>query len=178
LLLGVIIEKVTKKTYYDQVEASIFKPSKMTRTSSPFEDKPMAGRSIAYSKNLGDKPLAEWTDAKDTLPIRATSAGGGDSTVGDLLAFANALTADKLVDKQHTALLTTRQTGVAEGGYGFGFGIDIDDGVTCFGHGGGAPGMNGDLQICSSGYTIAVLANLDPPAASRVSRFVKARLPK
>jgi hypothetical protein len=38
--------------------------------------------------------------------------------------------------------------------------------------------MNGDLKICpGTGYVIAVLANLDPPAASRVSDFVANRLP-
>ncbi len=178
LLLGVIIEKVTRKSYYDHLQASVFKPAKMTSTSSPFEDKPMAGRSIAYTKQPGDKRLAEWTDAKDTLPIRATSAGGGDSTVGDLLKFANALTANKLLDKKHGELLTARKTGEPAGGYAYGFGTSEQDGVRCFGHGGGAPGMNGDLQICDSGYTIAVLANLDPPAAGRVLRFIKARLPK
>jgi CubicO group peptidase (beta-lactamase class C family) len=178
VLLGVIIEKVTRKSYYDHVQASVFKPAAMTSTSSPFEDRPMAGRSIAYTKQLGDQRLAAWTDAKDTLPIRATSAGGGDSTVGDLLKFANALTANKLLDKKHGELLTARKTGEPAGGYAYGFGTSEQDGVRCFGHGGGAPGMNGDLQICDSGYTIAVLANLDPPAAVRVRRFIKARLPK
>ena len=44
--------------------------------------------------------------------------------------------------------------------------------------GGGAPGMNGMLQICpDTGYVIAVLANMDPPAASRVSDFITNRLP-
>jgi hypothetical protein len=38
--------------------------------------------------------------------------------------------------------------------------------------------MNGELQICDSGYTIVVLTNLDPPAAGRVARFIKARLPR
>jgi hypothetical protein len=37
--------------------------------------------------------------------------------------------------------------------------------------------MNGTLEICDSGYTIAVLANLDPPAAQRVGEFLKLRLP-
>jgi D-alanyl-D-alanine carboxypeptidase len=174
LLLGVIAEKVTKKSYYDHVHASVFKPAKMTSTSSPFEDKPMAGRSIAYTRHRG----TAWTDAKDTLPIRATSAGGGDSTVGDLLKFANALTANKLLDKKHTELLTARKTGEPARGYAYGFGTSEEDGIRCFGHGGGAPGMNGELQICDSGYTIAILANLDPPAASRVLRFILARLPK
>jgi hypothetical protein len=37
--------------------------------------------------------------------------------------------------------------------------------------------MNGQLTICEDGYTIVVLANLDPPAAGRVERFVLERLP-
>lgn len=178
VLLGAIIEKVTKKSYYDHVAASVFKRAKMTSTSSPFEDKPMAGRSIAYTKRTSDKQPASWTDAKDTLPIRATAAGGGDSTIGDLLKFANALTSHKLLDKKHTELLTTRKTGEPAGGYAYGFGTNEEDGIRCFGHGGGAPGMNGALEICDNGYTIAVLANVDPPVAQRIVRFIKARLPK
>jgi hypothetical protein len=46
------------------------------------------------------------------------------------------------------------------------------------GHGGGAPGMNGELKFSpDSGYIVAVLANLDPPAASRIADFIAARLP-
>ena len=46
------------------------------------------------------------------------------------------------------------------------------------GHGGGAPGMNGDLRIYpQSGYVVAVLSNLDPPAAGAVSNFLDLRLP-
>jgi hypothetical protein len=38
--------------------------------------------------------------------------------------------------------------------------------------------MNGDLRICpGSGYVVAVLANMDPDAASRISAFVVNRLP-
>jgi len=38
--------------------------------------------------------------------------------------------------------------------------------------------MNGDLEIDPhSGYVVAVLANLDPPAATRISEFMANRLP-
>jgi hypothetical protein len=38
--------------------------------------------------------------------------------------------------------------------------------------------MNGDLRIYpESGYVVAVLANLDPPAAGRVSEYLDPRLP-
>lgn len=54
----------------------------------------------------------------------------------------------------------------------------IINGSSCFGHGGGSPGMNGDLEICSdSTYVVAVLANLDPEAASHIADFVINRLP-
>jgi hypothetical protein len=51
-------------------------------------------------------------------------------------------------------------------------------GVRSYGHGGGAPGMNGDLTIYpQSGYVVAVLANMDPPAAQRIATFIGNRLP-
>jgi hypothetical protein len=38
--------------------------------------------------------------------------------------------------------------------------------------------MSGDLKICpEQGYVIAVLANIDPIAADRVSEFIANRLP-
>ena len=108
----------------------------------------------------------------------ATSAGGGDSTVKDLLAFANALTSNKLLDAKHTKFVTTGKVETRGGSkYAYGFDEQIHEGVRCFGHGGGAPGMNGQLTICDNGYTIVVLANLDPPAAGLVERFLRERLP-
>jgi hypothetical protein len=51
-------------------------------------------------------------------------------------------------------------------------------GARIVGHGGGAPGMNGDLAIdLRSGQVVVVLANLDPPAAQRVADFIVHRLP-
>ena len=175
ILLGAIIEKISKQSYYDRVSAKVFQPAGMTGTASPLEDRPDAARSVPYTKKTPDGP---WTSAASTLPYRGTSAGGGDSTVGDLLRFANALTGSKLLDAAHTALLTTGKFDTTGGAkYAYGFEDGTEDGVRCFGHGGGAPGMNGSLKICDSGYTIVVLANLDPPAASRMARFIKRRLP-
>jgi D-alanyl-D-alanine carboxypeptidase len=115
----------------------------------------------------------------DTLPFRGTSAGGGYSTVGDLLRFANALSSHTLLNAECTEMLTTGKVDAPQGRYGYGFGDQQINGIRCFGHGGGAPGMNGDLQICPGpGYTIAVLANMDPPAADRIMDFVTNRLPE
>ena len=47
-----------------------------------------------------------------------------------------------------------------------------------YGHGGGAPGINGDLRIYPElGYVVVVLSNLDPPAASVLADFFTLRMP-
>jgi D-alanyl-D-alanine carboxypeptidase len=180
LLLGLVVQKASGQDYYDYVREHIFKPAGMNSTDSFPEDQAVPGRSIGYTKRDGAK---EWRPNVDTLPYRGTSAGGGYSTVEDLLAFANALENHKLLDAKNVDLLTTGKVETRGGGgskYGYGFGDETSaDGVRCFGHGGGAPGMNGDLKICpQSGYVIAVLANLDPQAAGHASDFITARLPK
>ena len=177
LLLGVLVEKVSGQNYYDYVAEHIYKPAGMISTASLAEDQSVADRSVGYMKPDGG---GDWRPNKDTLPYRGTSAGGGYSTVEDLLAFANALQAHKLLNEKSTELLTTGKVETPGGGkYAYGFGETMEGGVRCFGHGGGAPGMNGNLDICpESGYIIAVLANLDPPAAQRVARFIRSRLPE
>ncbi len=178
LLLGLVVQKASGQDYYDYVREHVFKPAGMNSTDSLPEDQTVPGRSVGYTK-MND--AREWRPNVDTLPYRGTSAGGGYSTVEDLLAFANALQNHKLLDAEHVDLLTTGKV-EARGGskYGYGFGDETSaDGVRCFGHGGGAPGMNGDLKICpQSGYVIAVLANLDPQTAGQASDFIAARLPK
>jgi D-alanyl-D-alanine carboxypeptidase len=177
LLLGLIVEKASGQSYYDYVRDHIYKVAGMTSTDSEPEDTHVANTSIGYTamgvKDGGMRPNA------DTLPYRGTSAGGGYSTVDDLLRFADALQENKLLNAQYTEMLTTGKPGTPENSYAFGFEDHKVNGVRCFGHGGGAPGMNGMLQICpATGYVVAVLANLDPPTATRVSDFMLNRLPQ
>ena len=174
LLLGVLIEKVSGQSYYDYVRDHIYKPAGMTGTASEPEEQQVPDRSIGYTRFTGGglRPNT------DTLPYRGTSAGGGYSTVEDLLKFATALQTHKLMNAQYTEMLTTGKVETPGGKYAYGFGDAIVNGTRCFGHGGGAPGMNGELKICPGpGYVIAVLANVDPPAASQVADFITNRLP-
>jgi CubicO group peptidase (beta-lactamase class C family) len=175
LLLGVIIEKVSGQSYYDYVRDNVYVPAGMSSTGSQAEDENVPDRSMGYTKRDG-----AWKPNTDTLPYRGTSAGGGYSTVEDLSRFASALTAGKLLNAHYTELLTTGKVDTGGGGkYAYGFDETMVQGLRSFGHGGGAPGMNGDLRIFpQTGYVIAVLANLDPPAATRVSQFIGNRLPE
>lgn len=173
ILLGRVIERVSGMSYYDYVAKHVYAPAGMTSTGSEPEDSVVAHRALGYMSAAG---TVEPNTA--TLPWRGTSAGGGYSTVRDLLRFADALRAHKLLDAHHTELLTTGKVETPGGGkYAYGFGDNTRNGVRCVGHNGGAPGMNGDLEICDNGYVVAVLANMDPPAAGRISDFIGNRLP-
>jgi D-alanyl-D-alanine carboxypeptidase len=176
VLLGAIIEKVSGQSYYDYVRDHVYVPAGMTSTASDPESQVVPDRSIGYTQMAAGGQSRPNTD---TLPYRGTSAGGGYSTVGDLARFATALEQNKLLNAHDTELLTTGKAGTPENGYAYGFGDRKMNGMRCFGHGGGAPGMNGDLEICpETGYVVAVLANMDPPAASRISDFITNRLPE
>jgi CubicO group peptidase (beta-lactamase class C family) len=176
LLLGVVIERVTGHSYYDYVADNIYKPAGMTRTGSEPESEIVPDRSVGYT-TAGGTPLRPNTG---TLPYRGIPAGGGYSTVGDLFKFASALMGNKLLNAESTALLITgKVSGFGGRMYAYGFEDGRKDGSGAVGHGGGAPGMNGELRIYpASGYVVAVLSNLDPPAATQVWAFVDSRLPR
>ncbi|HSS50163.1 MAG TPA: serine hydrolase domain-containing protein, partial [Thermoanaerobaculia bacterium] len=169
VLLGVLIEKVTGTSYYDYVRSHIFQPAGMTSTDSLTEADAVPNRSVGYMKGKGG-----WVPNTDTLPWRGTAAGGGYSTAGDLLRFAQALESGKLISKASLAAATTPN----KEDYGYGFGIEGEGPLRSYGHSGGAPGMNGDLRIYPQLGTVVIsLSNLDPPAASRLVEFFTLRMP-
>jgi CubicO group peptidase (beta-lactamase class C family) len=110
----------------------------------------------------------------DTLPWRGTAAGGGYSTVGDLLRFAQALSSGRLLSEATLAEATRSH----QRQYGYGFDVQGQGRLGSYGHGGGAPGMNGELRIFPQlGYVLVSLSNLDPPAASELVEFFTLRMP-
>jgi CubicO group peptidase (beta-lactamase class C family) len=177
ILLGAVIEAVTGQSYYDYVHEHIYEPVGMTGTGSLPEVKEVPDRAVGYMDPTGG---TDWQPNTETLPYRGTSAGGGYSTVGDFARFADALLNRELLSPDSTELLITGKEEIGPGfRYAYGFGDDRDaEGNGWVGHGGGAPGMNGDLRVYpASGYVVVVLANLDPPVAQRVADYLDARLP-
>lgn len=103
LILGAVIDRVSGQDYYDYVRDHVYGPAGMISSASEPEDQPVPNRSVGYTKQGGDA----WHPNTNFLPFRGTAAGGGYTTVGDLLRFANALREKKLLDAQYTELLTT-----------------------------------------------------------------------
>lgn len=171
LLLGVLIEKVSGKSYYDFVAENIYNVVGMTNTGSEPESVEVFNRSKGYMRDQ-----FEIVSNESTLPWRGTSAGGGYTTVDDLMKFAEALMSNKLLKVETLSEATRPQFTSAS--YGFGFQIGKPDEARTYGHSGGAPGMNTILRVYpESGQSVIVLCNLDGPSASRMGDWLHARMP-
>lgn len=172
VILGSIIQHVSGEDYYAYVRDHIFRPAGMRNTGSLPEALAVPDRAVAYTFRGG-----EWVDAADTLPPRGTAAGGGYSTVGDMLKFGEALESGKLLPQ---ALMEEATHFETKGKwYGFGFAVSGNSGADhWYGHGGGAPGMNADFRVFPNSHTVIVaLANVDPPVADRLVEFYMDRMP-
>jgi CubicO group peptidase (beta-lactamase class C family) len=176
VLLGAVIEKVSGESYYDYVRGHIYLPAGMTSTASDPNEQAVERLSIGYTADSDGNGVRPNTGL---LPYRGTSAGGGYSTVDDLLRFTIAIQENKLLKARYTKLLTVGTVPTGDGLVASAFGDYFINGIRCFGHSGGSFGMNGDLEVCPApGYVVIVLANMDPPAAERISSFITSRLPE
>jgi D-alanyl-D-alanine carboxypeptidase len=171
VLLGALIEQVTGGSYDDYVGDHVFRRAGMRSTGALPESVVVPDRAVGY---LRSSPGSDWVPNTDTLPWRGTAAGGGYSTVGDLLRFAQALDSGRLISEATLAEATRPH----HQQYGYGFGVQGQGSLRSYGHGGGAPGMNGELRIFPQlGYVVVSLSNLDPPAASELVEFFTLRMP-
>jgi CubicO group peptidase (beta-lactamase class C family) len=169
ILLGRIVELVSRKPYQEYVREHIYLAAGMTHTDSRPEADHVKARAIGYTR--GPNGLAPNTAG---MPWSGTSAGGGYSTVGDLFLFAQALQSGKLLGPE--LLREATQASPLRADYGMGFYVLPDGG---YGHGGGAPGINGELHILpGSGYVLVALANRDPRMATDAVDFITSMLPR
>ena len=95
--------------------------------------------------------------------VKGGPAGGGYSTVEDLLRFSSALMNNKLLSPKYTELMITGKVQTDPNVmYCYGFRNRVENGHHIVGHTGGFPGINGYLGIFTDlGYTVVVLSNID-----------------
>lgn len=155
IVLGLIIEKVSGQDYYKYVKQHIFDVAGMKDTESYFTDEKITNRAEGYTTE--GAPAGTRKNNESSRPWRGSSAGGGYSTVHDLLKFAQALASGKLT------LLSPDTGKPAPGGLGIA---------------GGAPGINSAMEFePATGNVVIVMSNLDPPTAMKqtmqISRLLK-----
>jgi D-alanyl-D-alanine carboxypeptidase len=157
ILLGVIVGTVSGENYYDYVRNHIFVPAGMTDTASLPESASVPGRVNGYMQKAG-----KWVLNTDTLPWRGTSAGGGYSTLADLLRFAHAMMDGKFLPDDLRDAATRSET--KDDWYGYGFEVHGTGLAHNYGHTGGAPGMSAEMRVYPKVKTvIIVLSNMDLP---------------
>jgi D-alanyl-D-alanine carboxypeptidase len=149
VLLGRIIEVASGMSYYDYVQRNVFLPANMSRTAY-----------VPLTELREDIAIGYTNDGENTstLPFRGSSAGGGYSTARDLLRLDNALRQGMVGDTSVLSRVTMRGPG----------------GRVVLANGGG-PGANVEISRIGD-YTVIVLANLDPPAASNMLQRIRAML--
>ncbi len=160
-VLGAIIEKLSGQEYWAYLQASLFDPLQMGDTGAFEADSDTPNLAFGYTHVSFDGPRLTG-EPKNNLfmhTAKGSPAGGSYSSVLDLVKFAEALRSGRLI-KPSTLDEMTQASGTLA--YGLGFQADTWPHDRSFGHGGGFPGISGEL-VCfrESGYTIVALANYD-----------------
>ena len=161
MVLGFIIEKVTGENYFDYVREHVYKPAGMLDTDAYETDYVVPNLAVGYTR-MRARP----GELKNNLylhVVKGGPAGGGYSTVEDLLSFGNALMNNKLLSPENTELMTTGKVRTEPHiMYCYGFRDRVENGHHIVGHTGGFPGIEGYLGIFRDlGYTVAALSNFD-----------------
>ncbi len=174
-VLGLIIEAISGQSYYDYVREHIFKPCGMESTDSYELDIPEPNVAQGYTHMVPNSETRDgpWRNNILMHSVKGAPAGGGYSTVDDLLRFSIAMQFNELLGEEMTEILLTGKVRMGPGmKYAYLFGDRGRGERRTVGHNGGAPGISADFKFYpESGYTVAVLANYDE-AAMPVSHFI------
>jgi CubicO group peptidase (beta-lactamase class C family) len=173
LLAGVVIEQVTKGSYFDYVREHIYEPAGMTGTDAYDKDSVLPNRATGYSKEVTEEG-ARWWNNWPTRVLKGSPSGGSYSTAEDLLRFDVALRAHRLLDSEHTHAVLTPKPEIGAPGNGYGFFVSAGPGGRVASASGDGRGISCHFRMyLDSGYTFVVLSNYDRPAADIVDSVVR-----
>jgi D-alanyl-D-alanine carboxypeptidase len=173
VLLGAMIESISAQNYFDYVREHIYEPAQMFNTDAYEMDYDTPNLAIGYTKEGGQNLR------RNNLflhVVKGGPAGGGFSTVEDLLQFDIALRSFTLLNAEYTRLLLSGKvtTDIPGTLNAYGFFERHLNGIKSVGHGGGFYGISSTLRMyLDIGYTIAVMSNYDPPIASQVADWIE-----
>lgn len=161
VILGLIIEALSGKTYYDYIRDHIYRPAGMTHADHFRRDDAKAGFALGYVRDA----KGEWQDNTAMLSARGSAAGGGYASARDLLAFSQALSDGRLLSRKQLDVLWQPRGQQGPVGYGYLFAVGNTSGRRWVGHNGGAPGISAEfMHYPDDGLAIIVLANQDNAA--------------
>jgi CubicO group peptidase (beta-lactamase class C family) len=158
VVLGKIIELITDKSYFDYIDEHVYRPAHMSRSGSFDLTEVNHNLAVGYDIEYTDSGY-KFSNNLFRHVVKGGPAGGGYSTVGDLLNFSLALQGGKLITQG--MLEKTMTAPRINEHYGYGFDVRMAPHLgKSFGHGGGFPGISTELSIFPrDGYTMAILSN-------------------
>ena len=157
VVLGMLIEKVTGRSWGDDLIERFSKPLGLTDTRNCLNEPLIPRRAHGYEKTEDG-----WKNAKYLSMSQPFAAGAMCSTVGDLTRWNRALHGGKVVSAESYKLMTTPEGAAAEGRmrYGFGLGQDTVAGRQAISHGGGIHGfITANTWVPSAELSVTVLTN-------------------
>lgn len=160
-LLGVIIEKLTGKTYEAMLHENIFTPLGMDDSGYDNHGAILKNRATGYEKNGNSFVNSNYLDM--SIPY---AAGSLYSTVEDLYIWDQALYTNKLLPKEYMDLYFKPYIaafGNSHYAYGWGVGKEAigntKDSIAVISHGGGINGFNTEISRSTSDKSLVVLLN-------------------
>ena len=154
LILGKVIEKASGQSYFDYVRENIYRRAGMTNTDAYDLDLVNKNLAVGYEKEYTDSGIVF---RNNVCEVGAGGpAGGGFSTIEDLLRFTIALRSGKLLGNEYVKMVLSPKPEVNSPTYGYGF--YVLNGTA--GHSGGDTGVQANLEMfLNDGYTAIVLSN-------------------
>jgi CubicO group peptidase (beta-lactamase class C family) len=183
LVLGAIVEHGFGEAFTTAAERRIFQPAGLTHTGYRAAPSSLPARGYTHLRPgapLDSKPdSVRWypawqMDAGTADPV-AAPIGGGYSTAGDLVRFADAVTGAQLLRRPASERATTGYVTADYGGReAYGFETRVMNKVRIFGHQGAAPGLANQVDVYPDlGYVLVVLGNSDAAGTQEIAKRVR-----
>jgi len=160
ILLGLLIETVSKKSYHSYIKQNIIEPLNMTRTGFYATNNLPGNTAIGYT---WDKQLKEFVGNYFRLPIVGAADGGIYTTVADMRLFWNGLFQGKLFSKNMLDQFLAPRTRYddIDGHIGLGVFVNEKDGETIYWHDGADCGVNfRTAYFPSTGNIMTIFTNV------------------
>ena len=157
IVLGRIIETVSKMSYDNYIKKHIFSKANMQNTGNFDIDHIIENEAENYT--LSDVYPNQLQKAFFMSAVKGSSAGGGYTTINDLYKFALAFKNNKLLNADYTNFMKKEPE---NGTYGYGMQFAGAKGSGIYGHSGGHFGVGAEWRIFEKqNYTVILLTNKD-----------------
>lgn len=167
IILGRIIEAVSKMPYDNYIKKNIFSKANMQNTGNFDIDHIIENEAENYT--LSDVYPNQLQKTFFMSAVKGSSAGGGYTTINDLYKFALAFKNNKLLNTYYTNFMKKEPE---NGSYGYGMQFAGAKGSGIFGHSGGHFGVGAEWRIFEKqNYTIILLTNKDLDQGFLDARF-------